>query len=120
MMEKTRMYIFRNLDPEVYAYHNEERENKKNRFNLVVFKSSDALAVEVICYTISYYHYCKLFFLVIEAFRFGFIYFFILSYICLYLSLGLVCYVQVRNDSSRLKQTLSLPIFLLFIPTVTS
>ena len=73
MMEKTRMYIFRNLDPEVYAYHNEERENKKNRFNLVVFKSSDALAVEMICYTISYYHDCKFIFLVIEAFRFSFI-----------------------------------------------
>ena len=42
MMEKTRMYIFRNLDPEVHIYG-----EKNIFFILVVLKSNNALLVEI-------------------------------------------------------------------------
>lgn len=82
MMEKTRMYIFRKLDPEVHLYHNEQ---KKCCFNLELFNSNNALTFEIMLHNILLLR-LSVIVLVIKTLRFGsifspFYFLFILSHI---------------------------------------
>lgn len=73
MMEKTRMYIFRKLDPEVHLYHNEQ---KKCCFNLELFNSNNALTFEIMLHNILLLR-LSVIVLVIKTLRFGFIFSFL-------------------------------------------